>query len=173
VVLLSVFPDLGIGVVLAIGFVYAPIFLLIPVIAVETLTLRRLVRREHALGNACMMNVISTAAGFFSATALNAPHLELVDTWVEKVYPHADLYYGEPASAMILWLALGIVVMCVLSIFIEGSVLMVMERRQATKLRIPRTPWWRLWGASLIANVASYSTMVALIWLALEILERL
>ncbi|MBN2004904.1 MAG: hypothetical protein JXA21_16215 [Anaerolineae bacterium] len=171
--MLSVLPDLGIGVALAMGFIYVPFFSLIPVIAIETLTLRWLAKRQRALENACIMNVVSTLVGYFSIMVLNAPHLELANVYVESVYPDVDFYLGEPAPAIILSLILGIVATCVLSILIEGGVLMILDYRQTAKLQIPRTSLLRLWGASLVANVASYSTTVALIGLGLKVITKL
>ncbi|MBN2004907.1 MAG: hypothetical protein JXA21_16230 [Anaerolineae bacterium] len=58
-------------------------------------------------------------------------------------------------------MVLCIVATCVVSILIEGGVLMALERAQAEKLRGPRASLLRLWTAAVIANVASYSIMVA------------
>ncbi len=144
----SVFPDFGIGLIIIYWDHVAPILLIIPVILVERAVLKEKLHKERALLYAFIVNVVSTAIGFVSAMSV----LERVYKFTKFILD-TDPDYGSIGEVLFYW-TLCIGATCLLSVGIEGVIL--------TALEFKRAPIPKIWWATLIANIASYATMVGL-----------
>ncbi len=154
----SVLSDFGIGILIMYWGFAAPLYLFIPVVLVERGILRKILYKERAFRNAFIINVVSTALGYIAAQ-----HDWMASTYASKVIkfiiPGADTYTGDPFPVAWLYLFLTAGISCLLSIAIEGILLTVLEFRHA--------PIKKIWRVTLIANIASYATMIGLALLAL------
>ncbi len=144
----SIFPDLVLGMLIPWWGVLAPLILFIPVIIIEQTVILHLLEADYAFLYAFVMNLISTVVGLGLGKSVAPGLAPLVESWLRGFIPGADLYYGDPLSAVMLYALFYMALSCALSVLIEGVALSGMASA--------KFPMSKIWYTALIANLGSY-----------------